>query len=89
MFALLIDFLVLYCLGEEFSNIWDVSNAAMRRHDISGLWKLSCLTSVIELLPLTLIFLLPSNAEEQEILAKSPVSISFCSILGSCQIFYI
>ena len=61
-------------LGVMFANIWDVSNAAMRRHDISGLWKLSCLTSVIALLPLLLISLLPSNPEEQEKLAKSPVS---------------
>ena len=56
-----------------FANIWDVSNAAMRRHDISGLWKLSGLTSVIALLPLLLISLLPANPEEQEKLAKSPV----------------
>ncbi len=43
----------------------------MRRHDVSGLWKLTVLTSLIEVVPLGLLWLLPSSAEEQEELAKS------------------
>jgi hypothetical protein len=43
----------------------------MRRHDVSGLWRLSVLTSTLAVLPLTLIWLLPKSAEDQAILAKS------------------
>lgn len=43
----------------------------MRRHDVSGLWKLHVLTSLASLLPLSLLFLLPKNEAEQELLGKS------------------
>ena len=58
-------------IGNYLSQIWDVSNAAMRRGDIDGLWKLSLLTSSLAILPLCWLSLLPSNAEEQEKLAIS------------------
>ena len=49
----------------------DVSNDAMRRDDLSGLWKLHVLTSLVALIPLTLLFLLPHNEKDQEELSKS------------------
>jgi uncharacterized membrane protein len=49
----------------------DVSNFAMSHNDISGLWKLTVLTSTISLVPLALLFLLPANAKEQQELAIS------------------
>jgi hypothetical protein len=49
----------------------DVSNDAMRRGDVSGLWKLHVLTSVVSLVPLCLLFLLPKNEADQERLAKN------------------
>lgn len=58
-------------VGNLLSNVWDVSNTAMRDKDVSGLWRLNTLTSVLSVLPLSLLFLLPSSPEEQEELAKS------------------
>lgn len=58
-------------LGNHAAKIWDVSNDAMRRHDISGLWKLSLLTSLVSVIPLSLLFLLPKDSKEQDELAKS------------------
>ena len=39
-------------LSNMCSQIWDVSNAAMRSHDMRGLWKLTVLTSLICCIPL-------------------------------------
>lgn len=58
-------------LGNILAGVWDVSNDAMRRHDVSGLWKLNLLSSCLSVLPLTLLFLLPKNVEEQDKLSKS------------------
>jgi hypothetical protein len=38
---------------------------------VSGLWRLSLLTSALSLLPLSLLWLLPRNAEEQDQYSKS------------------
>lgn len=58
-------------IGNMLANVWDVSNDAMRRKDVSGLWKLNTMTSVLAVVPLALLFLLPKDAEEQDQLAKS------------------
>jgi hypothetical protein len=50
----------------------DVSNNAMKAHDISGFWRLHILTSGIALFPLLLLSWLPQNEEEQDKLRKSP-----------------
>ena len=60
-------------LGSHLAGIWNVSNDAMRVHDVSGLWKLSVLTSTLAVLPLSLLWLLPANPEEQLKLAQSKV----------------
>lgn len=53
-------------VGSLFSLIWDVSNGAMRRGDLSGLWKLTVLTSCLSPLPLVLLFSLPSDREQEK-----------------------
>ena len=55
----------------NFDSYRDVSNVAMRAHDISGLWRLSVLTSLLALVPTAFLWLLPQTAEEQTNLAKS------------------
>lgn len=59
-------------LGNVMSKIWDVSNDALREGDVSGLWKLSLLTSIIPLTPLFVISLLPQTKDEQVALGRSP-----------------
>jgi hypothetical protein len=73
-------------LGNLLSDVWDVRNDTLRTGDISGLWKLSLLTSALALLPILWLHLLPNNAEEQEELAKSkersrPAGIVFLVVL--------
>jgi hypothetical protein len=58
-------------VGAILSGLWDVSNYAMRAHDYSGLWKLTVFTSIISTVPLSLLWLLPRNAEEQDKLGRS------------------
>lgn len=48
-----------------------VSNSAIKRHEWSGLWKLSLLTSLLQPLGLFLLCLLPKNSEDQEKLQRS------------------
>jgi hypothetical protein len=74
-------------VGNLLSNIWDVSNDAMRRKDVSGLWKLNLLTSSLAIIPLSLLFLLPRNAEEQDVLAKSQVRSKTAGVVFLCVLF--
>ena len=60
-------------VGNHLSRIWDVSNSAMRQHDVSGLWKLTVLTSCLSVTPLLFLQLLPTDSTAQEQLAKSKV----------------
>ncbi len=53
-------------LGSLLSLIWDVSNGAMLRGDLRGLWRLTVLTSCLSPLPLTLLWLLPSDQQEEK-----------------------
>ena len=57
-----------FLAGQDY--LWDVSNTALRKNDISGLWKLNLFTSVLSVLPLTLLFLLPGNKTQQDELSK-------------------
>ena len=73
-------------LGNLLSDVWDVSNSSLRDGDVSGLWKLSLLTSALALLPILWLHLLPNSADEQEELAKSkersrPAGIIFLTVL--------
>ena len=60
-------------IGNLLSGVWDVSNTAMRSHDVSGLWKLTILTSCLSVTPLLFLGLLPTDSDEQEQLSKSKV----------------
>lgn len=53
-------------LGTLFARIWDVSNAALERGDLGGLWKLTVLTSCLSPLPLLLLPLLPADVEQHK-----------------------
>lgn len=52
-------------LGSLLSLIWDVSNSALRRGDLRGLWRLTVLTSCVSPAPLMLLFLLPMDREQE------------------------
>lgn len=51
--------------GTLLTRVWDVSNGAMGRGDYSGLWKLTVLTSGLQLLGLLPVRLLPSGRRAQ------------------------
>ena len=53
-------------LGTLFGRIWDVSNGALERGDLTGLWKLTVLTSCLSPLPLLLLPLLPADAAQHK-----------------------
>eukprot|EP01039_Chlorochromonas_danica_P009548 gene9548-10553_t len=74
-------------LGNLLSNVWDVSNDAMRSHNVDGLWKLNTLTSCLSVLPLSLLFLLPRSPEEQEELAKSQIRSKTAGIIFLTVLF--
>jgi hypothetical protein len=57
--------------GNYLARIWDVSNDAMRAHNVDGLWKLNLMTSCLAIIPLSLLSLLPKNVDEQDELSKS------------------
>jgi hypothetical protein len=65
-----VAFVVSSDIGNALSSVWDVSNDALRSNNLSGLWKISLLTSVASVLPLCLLFLLPKSPEDQDRLAK-------------------
>lgn len=71
-------------VGSMVSRIWDVSNTALRNKDIHGLWKLTLLTSLLALIPLTLLSLLPRDAKEQDELAKSKEKSPLAGVLFLC-----
>lgn len=65
-------------LGTLFGRIWDVSNGALRRGDLGGLWRLTVLTSCLSPLPLLLLPLLPADTAQQKAMRdgsrKSPLA---------------
>jgi len=58
-------------IGTLMTGIWDVSNDAIKAGNYSGMWKLTVLTSVLQVLPLALIWLIPGSPAEQKELQKS------------------
>lgn len=51
--------------------IWNVSDEAIEKHKYSGMTKLTILTSLLQLAPLPLLFLIPKDKKEQLELQKS------------------
>jgi len=62
---------VSFDIGTAFTSIWDVSNAALQKGDFTGVLYLTLLTSFLQLLPLSLLFILPNSRAEQRILRDS------------------
>jgi hypothetical protein len=54
--------------------IWNVSDDAIEKHRYTGMTKLTILTSLVQLAPLPLLFLIPKDKKEQLKLQKSDES---------------
>jgi hypothetical protein len=52
-----------YDIGTSFSSFWDVSNCVLAEGKIYGLWRLTLLTSCLQLSPVFLIWMFPKNKE--------------------------
>ena len=53
-----------YDIGTTFSTFWDVSNCAFEKGEVRGLWRLTVLTSCIQLSPVFLIWMFPRDKAE-------------------------
>ena len=53
-------------VGTYLTSIWDVSNAALSEGQFDGILKLTILTSVIQTLPIVLVFLIPKDRAEHQ-----------------------
>ena len=47
-----------------------MSNGTLAKGNISGMWKLTLLTSGLQIVPIVFLYLLPQNKKEQEELGK-------------------
>mmetsp|Transcript_11523 Transcript_11523/g.14959 ORF Transcript_11523/g.14959 Transcript_11523/m.14959 type:complete len:517 (-) Transcript_11523:204-1754(-) len=65
---------VAYNIGTLLTHVWDVSNQAFIEGDFSGMWKLTLLTSIVQVVPIALINLIPGSPAEQKQLQKSDES---------------
>lgn len=61
-------------LSTNMLNIWDVSKDALQDGELDGLFNLSILTTVIQTLPIVILFWLPRNRDELYALAQKPYS---------------
>ena len=61
-------------LGSFMTTMWDVSNDTLANGDYNGMLKLTLLTSFLQIVPLSLVFLLPDSKEEQIKLRDAGVS---------------
>jgi hypothetical protein len=50
--------------------IWDVSKEALERDDLSGMIKLTLLTTALQLFPIVFLRYLPSSVDEMKVLAQ-------------------
>lgn len=74
-------------IGNLMAGIWDVSNSAMKENRLQGLWNLTVLTSIINVVPLVLLNLLPNSAEEQEKLSQCKDKSRTGGIVFLCILF--
>jgi MFS family permease len=58
-------------IGSAFTLIWDVSNETISNGNYTGVLNLAILTSVLQLFPLCMVWLLPDSKEEQRKLRDS------------------
>ena len=52
-----------YDIGTSLTDIWDVTNCALAKGKIYGLWRLTVLTSAIQLAPIFLIWMFPRDKQ--------------------------
>ena len=78
--------------GNAFGDIWDVSNEAMEAGNYSGLWRLSLLTSLLQIVPLVFVGLLPASRAQhlEDVASESPnarnpkAGLLFLTVLALC-----
>lgn len=58
-------------ISTNLLRVWDVSKAAMERGDLSGIFKLSILTTALQTLPVLFVGLVPHGVEELDQLKSS------------------
>lgn len=58
-------------LSSSLTSIWDTSNQTLEAGDYSGVANLTILTSILQLMPIALVFLLPATRKEQIDLIES------------------
>lgn len=58
-------------LSSSLTSIWDTSNETLEAGDYSGVANLTILTSILQLMPIVLVFLLPATRKEQIDLIES------------------
>ena len=46
------------------ARIWDVSNDTLKAHDYDGIWKLTLLTSCLQVVPIAWVCMLPHGQDE-------------------------
>lgn len=54
-----------YSIAAGCANIWNVSNSNLQNEQYEGMWKLTVLCAIAQVIPLVFIQLLPANNEEQ------------------------
>lgn len=77
---------VAYSLAAAMANIWDVSIDTLSDHKYDGMWKLTLLCGVIQLVGLCFIKLLPSGVAEQlamqnQSIASKPAGAAFLTVV--------
>jgi len=63
-----------YDLGTLLTDIWNVSNCALEKGKIEGLWKITVTTTVLQVSPILLIWMFPSGKKEVESMIKNETS---------------
>ncbi|CAB1114355.1 unnamed protein product [Ectocarpus sp. CCAP 1310/34] len=69
-----VAYAVAYAIGDLLTDLggsWSTSNATLLAGDMSGMWRLTLLTSCVAVTPMFLVWLLPRNKKEQQELQKS------------------
>jgi MFS family permease len=60
-----------YNIGTLLTSVWDVSNSTLEAGDFGGVWRLTLLTSCVQVVPLIFVGVLPANKVEQRKLQES------------------
>ncbi|CAN0041184.1 unnamed protein product [Scytosiphon promiscuus] len=69
-----VAYAVAYAIGDlltDLGGVWSTSNETLSSGDMSGMWRLTLLTSCIAVTPIFLVWLLPRNKKEQLEMQKS------------------